>query len=184
MKFIVFIIAVVFSVDSFSQVVKAEPRVVPALNKVEEVSLQTTYSNDSDSSIVTKTSLYLSDYDKKNNLAVLEATGDRTKPGAQEYIPFIKEKCEGGTCGMAAATGSLADINLAKANEALKKKTSAASIDKAQFKNGSVWVVHSETPDKATGKKWHVTFAVELQKFATSAKHVTLKYKVLEFVNK
>lgn len=184
MNFIVFIFTSLFCFESFAQIVKAEARTVPPLNNVQEVSLQTTYSNDTDSSITEKTSLYLSEYDKKRNLSVLEATGDRTKPGAQEYIPYIKEKCEGGTCGMAPTVGTLADINLQKANDALKKQSSASSIDKSKFKNGSVWVVHSETPDKTSGKKWHVTLAVELQKLATNTKNVTVKYKVLEFVNK
>lgn len=184
MKSLLFSLSILFVSFSGAQIKKDMPRSIPSTNKVEEATLQTTYSNDSDASIANKTTLFLSDYDKKNNMAVLEATGDRAKPGSQEYIPYIKEKCDGGSCGMAATSDTLAAVTLDKANEALKKKSSASSIDKTLFKDGSVWIVQSETPDGATGKKWHVTFAVELKNFTKNAKHVVLKYKVLEFVSK
>lgn len=161
---------------------KAE-RTVPALGAVSEVSLKTTYSNQSDMSISDKTSLFLSDYDKKNKLPVLEATG--TKSG-KDYVPYIAAKCDGGSCGIAPAPAgiTLSTVTLDKAKEALKGKTSATAVDKTKFKDGSVWIVQSEAPDKTTGKKWAVTVAVELQKFAANAKDVTVKYKVLEFAQK
>lgn len=184
MKSLLFSLSALFISFSEAQIKKDMPRSVPSINKVEEAKLQTTYSNDSDASIANKTTLFLSEYDKNNNMAVLEATGYRVKPGSQEYIPYIKEKCEGGSCGIAATNESLSSVTLEKANEALKKKSSGSSIDKALFKDGSVWIVQSETPDAISGKKWHVTFAVELKNFAKNAKFVILKYKVLEFVSK
>lgn len=166
---------------------KKPERPVPALNSVTEVSLQTTYSNDSDSSTHEKTSLYLSDYDKKYNIAFLSATGDYEKPGSKDFVPYIKEICDGGTCGLTPLTDAKLDaVTLAVAKAATKAKApvSAKSMDKKMFTNGSVWIVESEATDKIGGKKWSVTLAVELQKMALNTKYIGLKYKVLEFVAK
>lgn len=164
---------------------KAPAKIIPELNKVREVQLETRASNESDESNYYKSVLYLTDYDKKYNQAVAVIDGHFDSTGSKNFVPYVNEVCFSfGACGVVFTDlASLEDITMEQASMVMNRDglKVANNFDKSLFKNGAILLIHSETPEIEKGPVWVITLAIEMTDFKRNAKNVKLKYKVLQY---
>lgn len=154
------------------------------LNTVYEAELETRASNQSDESNFPRAALFLTDYDKSANQPIFVIDGEFENNNT-EFTPYINEHCPAiGVCGvMPIDASSLEEITIDMAVSEMNRVglKNADDMNKDEFKNGKIFLVHSEIREKDKGPLWVITVAVEVKDFKKSAKYVKIRYKVLQY---
>lgn len=164
---------------------KSAEKTPAELNKIQEVELETRASNETDESNYYKATLFLTDYDRSKNQAVAVIDGFFAGSANTEFSPYVNEVCfTGDSCGLTfTSIASLEDITVEQAIGEINRTglKDAHDVDKSLYKNGSVFLIHSETRETEKSPVWSITVAVEIVDFKKNAKRVKIRYKVLQY---
>ena len=155
----------------------------PQTDSIKEVELSPRTSSDSNDPNFFASQLFLTDYDRAHNQAVLMI--QIPKSVATEKLDSrdltISSVCMGdGSCGLVRSETSFESVNLDEASKEVRASQLRASSKLSSVSQTSSWILSIETSYVLLAPKWKITVALELGPSETTG-HIKARYRVLEY---